>query len=138
MTAGLGNPIALVAHNSYDNGWYDPIGRVTWPYFRIPSVMGTGLLVHRATTAGLPMLVGVTLLLVAGLPTARQRRAGWRDRPLLIGLAGLLGAMLAPFHFFFFPAGLLLAFLWAACGGRLLDRDTPRNAALFPSVRVRP
>ncbi|TMB84207.1 MAG: hypothetical protein E6J39_04600 [Chloroflexi bacterium] len=131
VTAGLGNPIALVAHNSYDNGWYDPIGRVTWPYFRIPSVMGTGLLVHRATTAGLPMLVGVTLLLVAGLPTARQRRAGWRDRPLLIGLAGLLGAMLAPFHFFFFPAGLLLAFLWAACGGRLLDRDTPRNAALF-------
>ena len=131
VTAGLGNPITLITHNSYDNAWYDPIGRVTWPYFRIPSVMGTGLLVHRATVAGLPMLAGAVLLLVAGLPTARRRLAGWRDRPLLIGLAGLLGAMLAPFHFFFFPAALALAFLWVALGRRLFDRDTPRNAALF-------
>ncbi len=131
VTAGLGNPITLITHNSYDNAWYDPIGRVTWPYFRIPSVMGTGLLVHRATVAGLPMLAGVMMLLVAGLPTARTRRAGWRDRPLLIGLAGLLGAMLAPFHFFFFPAALVLAFVWVALGRRLFDRDAPRNAALF-------
>src|SRR5437588_8579741 len=93
--------------------------------------MGPGLLVHRATGSVLPMLSGVVLLLVAGLPTARRRRAGWRDRPLLIGLAGLLGAMLAPFHFFFFPAALLLAFLWVLFGGRLFDRDAPRNAALF-------
>ncbi|TME30716.1 MAG: hypothetical protein E6I62_08500 [Chloroflexi bacterium] len=131
LTNGLGDPVQLITHNSYDNAWFDPIGRVTWPYFRIPSVMGTGLLVHRATTAGLPMLVGVVLLLVAGLPSARRRRAGWRDRPLLIGLAGLLGALLAPFHFFFFPAALLLAFLWVLSSERLLDRDTPRNAALF-------
>jgi hypothetical protein len=131
VTAGLGDPLTLITHNSYDNAWYDPIGRVTWPYFRIPSVMGTGLLVHRATTAGLPILIGGVLLLVAGLPTARRRRAGWRDRPLLIALAGLLGAMLAPFHFFFFPAGLLLALLWATFGGRLFDRGAPRNAALF-------
>jgi hypothetical protein len=61
--------------------------------------MGTGLLVHRATTAGLPMLVGAVLLLISGLPTARARRGGWRDRPTLIFLAGLLGALLAPFHF---------------------------------------
>jgi hypothetical protein len=131
VTAGLGDPLTLITHNSYDNAWYDPIGRVTWPYFRIPSVMGTGLLVHRATTAGLPMLAGTVLLLTAGLPTALRKEAGWRDRPLLIGLAGLLGAMLAPFHFFFFPAALLLAFLWVALGGRLFDRDASRNAALF-------
>lgn len=131
VTLGLGDPVTLITHNSYDNTWYDPLGRVTWPYFRIPSVMGTGLLVHRATVAGLPMLAGVVLLLVAGLPAARKRRAGWRDRPLLIGLAGLLGAMLAPFHFFFFPAALFLAFLWVLLGGRLFDRDAPRNAALF-------
>ncbi len=131
VAGGLGDPIALITNNSYDNTWYDPLGRVTWPYFRIPSVMGTGLLVHRATVAGLPMLIGVILLLVAGLPTARRRRAGWRDRPLLIGLAGLLGAMLAPFHFFFFPAALLLAFLWVLLGRRLVDRDTLRNATLF-------
>ena len=69
--------------NSYDNQWL-----TGWPYFRIPSVMGTGLLAHRATTAGLPILVGAILLLVAGLPTARQRAAGWRDRPAVIALAG--------------------------------------------------
>src|SRR5438309_870384 len=119
MVNGFGDPVALATTHSYDNSWYDPAGGVTWPYFRIPSVLGTGLLVHRATTAGLPMLVGAVLLLVAGLPTARQRAAGWRDRPALIGLAGLLGALLAPFHFFFFPAVPALAVLWAAAGGRL-------------------
>jgi hypothetical protein len=128
---GLGDPVSLVVNNSYDNTWFDPLGRVTWPYFRIPSVMGTGLLVHRATMAGLPMLVALVLLLVAGLPSARRRRAGWRDRPVLIALAGLTGALLAPFHFFFFPAGLLLALLWVVTSGRLADGATPRNALLF-------
>jgi hypothetical protein len=131
VTAGIGSPIDLITRNSYDNAWYDALGNVSWPYFRIPSVMATGLLVHRATMAGLPTLVGVVLLLVSGLPTRRMRDAGWRDRPLLIGLAGLLGALLAPFHFFFFPSGLLLALLWVVIGGRLLDRDAPRNAFLF-------
>jgi hypothetical protein len=128
---GLGDPVTLVLNNSYDNSWYDPLGRVTWPYFRIPSVMGTGLLVHRATMEGLPMLVGVLLLLVGGLPSAGRLRRGWRDRPALVALAGFLGALLAPFHFFFFPAGLLLALLWVVLSGRLLDRAAPRNAALF-------
>ena len=131
VTAGVGSPLDLITRNSYDNSWYDALGQVSWPYFRIPSVMGTGLLVHRATMAGLPMLVGVMLLLAAGLPPRRMRAAGWRDRPLLIGLAGLLGALLAPFHFFFFPAGLLLALLWVVIGGRLVDRDAPRNAVLL-------
>jgi hypothetical protein len=123
---GFGGLATLVTRNSYDNSWL-----TDWPFFRIPSVMGTGLLVHRATTAGLPILVGAVLLLVAGLPSARDRAAGWRDRPALIGLAGLLGALLAPFHFFFFPAFLALALGWVVVGGRLVDRDAPRNAALL-------
>lgn len=121
-----GDLIGLVSANSYDNAWL-----TGWPYFRIPSVMGTGLLVHRATTAGLPILLGAVLLLVAGLPDRRARAAGRADRPALIGLAGLLGALLAPFHFFFFPAFLAIALLWVLVGGRLLDRDAPRNAALL-------
>jgi hypothetical protein len=133
VATGVGDPIALVTGNSYDNSWYDAAGsrEPMWPLFRIPSVMGTGLLVHRATTLGLPILVGSMLLLVAGLPTRRARRAGWRDRPPLILLAGLLGALLAPFHFFFFPAFGLLALLYVLVGGRLFDRDAPRNAALL-------
>ncbi len=126
LAAGAGTPLGLIATNSYDNQWL-----TGWPYFRIPSVMGTGLLAHRATTAGLPILAGAMLLLVAGLPTARERLAGWRDRPWLIGLAGTLGALLAPFHFFFFPVFPLLALAWVLTGGRLLDRDAPRNALLL-------
>ncbi|HYM52621.1 MAG TPA: hypothetical protein VEW45_03945, partial [Candidatus Dormibacteraeota bacterium] len=131
LAAGHGDPISLVTRQTYDNFWYDIQGASTWPYFRIPSVMGTGLLVHRATTAGLPILVGAVLLLVAALPTARARQAGWRDRPRLIALAGGLGALLAPFHFFFFPAFLLLALIYVLLGGRLVDRRAPRNATLF-------
>jgi hypothetical protein len=126
VTAGLGDPISLVIHNSYDNQWL-----TGWPYFRIPSVMGTGILVHRATVAGLPMLVAALLLLVAGLPSADRLRRGWHDRPALIGLAGLMGALLAPFHFFFFPAVLLLALGWVLVAGRLTDRTAPANAARF-------
>lgn len=123
LSAGLGDPLKLIAANSYDNQWL-----TGWPYFRIPSVMGTGLLVHRATTAGLPILVGGLLLLVAGLPSAAQRRQGSRDRPVLIALAGMMGALLAPFHFFFFPAFLALAFLYVLISRRL---DSGRNALLF-------
>ncbi len=126
LANGFGDLPDLVIRNSYDNSWL-----TEWPFFRIPSVMGTGLLVHRATTAGLPMLVGAVLLLVAGLPSRRQRAEGWRDRPALIGLAGLLGALLAPFHFFFFPAFLALALGWVVVGGRLLDLRAPRNAILL-------
>jgi hypothetical protein len=123
---GAGDPLTLISTTSYDNRWL-----TEWPYFRIPSVMGTGLLAHRASTAGLPMLVGALLLLVAGLPSARRRARGWRDRPALIGLAGVVGALLAPFHFFFFPGVLLLALAWVLAGGRLLDAAAPRNALVF-------
>jgi hypothetical protein len=121
-----GDLVGLVTHHSYDNQWL-----TNWPYFSIPSVMGTGLLAHRATTVGLPILIGAVLLLVAGLPTAGQRLAGWRDRPLLILMAGVLGALLAPFHFFFFPVFPLLALGWVVAGGRLVEREAPRNAALL-------
>ncbi len=127
LSAGLGGPLQLIADNSYDNRWL-----TEWPYFRIPSVMGTGLLAHRASTAGLPMLIGAILLLVSALPTARERLAGWRDRPWLLALAGMLGALLAPFHFFFFPVFPLLALAWVLFGRRLVDAHAPRNAfALF-------
>jgi len=124
--SGVGDLPTLVTRNSYDNSWL-----TGWPYFRIPSVMGTGLLVHRATTAGLPMLAAAVVLLIAGLPSARARAEGWRDRPALIGLAGLTGALLAPFHFFFFPAFLALALVWVVIGGRLAERAAFRNAALL-------
>jgi hypothetical protein len=126
VTAGAGDPLELIGRTSYDNQWL-----TEWPYFRIPSVMGTGLLAHRATTAGLPMLVGAILLLVAALPNARDLAAGWRDRPAVLAGAGLLGALLAPFHFFFLPAFPLVALAWTVLGGRLLDRDAPRNAAML-------
>jgi len=131
VTAGIKPPLELIANNSYDNIWYDATGRVSWPYFRIPSVMGTGLLAHRATTVGLPIFGAAVLCLISGLPLARQRVAGWRDRPSMIFLAGLLGALLAPFHFFFFPVLPLLALGWVLYAGRLADRNVPRNAALF-------
>jgi hypothetical protein len=121
-----GDLVELVKRNSYDNQWL-----TEWPYFSIPSVLSTGLLAHRATTAGLPILVAAMLLLVAGLPTARQRAAGFRDRLVLVGAAGLLGALLAPFHFFFFPLVPLLTLAWVVAGGRLTDRDAPRNALAF-------
>ena len=135
LTAGLGGPLELIAANSYDNQWL-----TEWPYFRIPSVMATGLLAHRATTAGLPMLIGAMLLLIAGLPTARQRAAGWRDRPGLIAAAGVLGALLAPFHFFYLPVFPLLALAWVVTGRRLIDANAPRNALvlLAPFVLAAP
>jgi hypothetical protein len=126
LANGQGNLMTLVTQNSYDNQWL-----TNWPYFRIPSVMGTGILVHRATVAGLPIFVGALLLLVAGLPTAGRLRRGWRDRPRLIILAGLLGALLAPFHFFFFPAVPLLVFLYVLLGGRLFERAAAGNAVRF-------
>jgi hypothetical protein len=123
---GAGAPLDLIAASSYDNQWL-----TDWPFFRIPSVMGTGLLAHRATTAGLPMLVAAVLLAIAALPARHRRASGWRDRPALLALAGLLGALLAPFHFFFFPVVPLLVLAWVLTGDRLLEGDAPRNALTF-------
>ncbi len=126
LVGGAGSPLDLVAANSYDNQWL-----TDWPFFRVPSVMGTGLLAHRATTAGLPILVGAVLLVITALPSRRRRGDGWRDRPALLLLAGLLGALLAPFHFFFFPVLPLLTLAWALAGNRVVDRDARRNAGAF-------
>ncbi len=126
-----GDLVHLVTHNSYDNIWYDSQGLVSWPYFRIPSVMGTGLLVHRATAVGLPIMVGAILLLTLALPIRRRLRRGMRDRPYLLVAAGLLGAALAPFQFFLFPALIMLALGWVLLGGRLTGRGSARNAARY-------
>lgn len=131
LAGGQGAPWDLLMTHAYDNQWL-----TGWPYFSIPSVMTTGLLVHRATTAGLPLLVGAILLVVAGLPSARRRRAGFSDHPRLIGLSGLASALLAPFHFFFFPVVPVLVLGWVALGGRLVDRAAPLHALRFAAPYV--
>jgi hypothetical protein len=98
IAAGRGDVFALVSTHSYDNAWFGE-----WPYFRIASVFGTGLLAHRATTFGLPGLVAVALVLQMSLGR----------RPMGVALAGLLAALLAPFHFFAFPATYVVAGLQA-------------------------
>ncbi|MDQ3879507.1 MAG: hypothetical protein M3295_00250, partial [Chloroflexota bacterium] len=126
LSAGLGDPTTLIARIGYDNQWL-----TGWPYFRIPSVMGTGLLAHRATAAGLPMLLSIVLLVVVGLPDRARAAAGRRDRPALLGAAGLLTGLLAPFHFLFLPAAPLLVAAYALTAGRLFDRRALRNAAAY-------
>ena len=49
LANGLGGAWTLLMTHAYDNEWLSG-----WPYFSVPSVMTTGLLVHRATTIGLP------------------------------------------------------------------------------------
>ncbi|HET7168863.1 MAG TPA: DUF2298 domain-containing protein [Candidatus Limnocylindrales bacterium] len=113
-----GNPdiVGLVTHNPYDNSWADG-----WPYFRIASVLGTGLLPHRATTFGLPGLVSVVLLVAACL----GRRPGG------VLLAGVLAALLAPFHFHAFPATYLVVLLWVLFAGGWRRRTVWRDGLLF-------
>lgn len=117
------DPLTLLTSRIYDNQWF-----TEWPHFSIPSVMGTGLLSHRATTAGLPMLIGAVLLLMIGLPRRSALARGAIDRPRVLLLAGALGAMSAPFHFFFFPAVLLLSLAYVVVANRLTDPAAPRNA----------
>jgi hypothetical protein len=110
------DPLNLIAHNPYDNRWL-----TGWPYFRIPSVMGTGLLTHRATTLGLPGLVAVVLLVQVSLG----------KRPTGMLLAGLLAAALAPFHFFAFPAIYVIVLLQVVAARFWTMPRWPRDAALF-------
>ena len=92
-----------------------------WPYFRIASIFGTGFLPHRATTLGLPGLVTAVLLVVTCLD----------KRPLGVLLAGLVAALLAPFHFFAFPATYLIVALYVATTGAWRRPTFLRDAALF-------
>ena len=116
VAAGAGAPWDLIRSNSYDNSWADG-----WPYFKIASVMGTGLFSHRATTFGLPGIVSVLLLV----------RVSLGRRPAGMALAGTLAALLAPFQFYFFPATYLLVGLYAVARRAWRRRGWLRDAALF-------
>jgi hypothetical protein len=116
VIAGTPSIAALVVERPYDNSWAD-----VWPYFRIASVFGTGFLPHRATTFGLPGLVAVVLLVVTC----------WGRRPAGVLLAGLLAALLAPFHFYAFPATYLIAGLFVLTTGRWRERTVFRDSVLF-------
>ncbi len=116
ILAGSGDVVGLVTRNPYDNSWAEG-----WPYFRIASIFGTGLLPHRATTLGLPGLVGVILLVVACLGR----------RPSGVLLAGVLAALLAPFQFYFFPATYLVVLLYVIAKRGWEAPTFRRDAALF-------
>ena len=116
LTAGAGSVVDLVTNRSYDNTWADG-----WPYFKVASVLGTGLLPHRATTLGLPGLVAVVLLIVACVGR----------RPAGVLLAGVLAALLAPFQFFAFPATYLIVGLYVLTTGSWRNRTVGRDALLF-------
>ena len=116
LTAGAGSVVDLVTNRSYDNTWADG-----WPYFKVASVLGTGLLPHRATTLGLPGLVAVVLLIVACVGR----------RPAGVLLAGVLAALLAPFQFFAFPATYLIVGLYVLTTGAWRNRSVGRDALLF-------
>jgi hypothetical protein len=116
ILAGNGDVTALITQNPYDNSWADG-----WPFFRIASVFGTGFLPHRATTFGLPGLVSVVLLVVTCLGR----------RPAGVLLAGVLAALLAPFHFYAFPAAYLIVGLWVLTTRAWRERTFWRDAVLF-------
>ena len=116
LAHGQGSLIDLVTKNPYDNSWAGD-----WPFFRIASVLGTGLLPHRATTFGLPGLVASVVLVHGSLGR----------RPAGMLLAGLLAALLAPFQFFFFPATYLIVLLMVVARRAWRRRNVWRDAALF-------
>jgi len=107
---------SLIASGSYDNTWAPG-----WPYFRIASVLGTGLLPHRATALGLPGLVAAVLLV----------RVSLGERPAGMLLAGLIAALLAPFHFFAFPATYLIVLLYVLVRREWRRPTWLRDALLF-------
>ena len=113
--AGQGSLMDLIAAHGYDNQWL-----TEWPFFFIPSVLGTGLLVHRATAYGLPLALAAILLLVCAFPRRRVSESTGPDRPALLVAAGCAGALLAPFQFFYFPAVPFLFAAWLLTSGRSL------------------
>lgn len=116
VQAGVGSALELVQRFPYDNTWEDGS-----PEFKIASILGTGLFPHRATTFGLPGLLSVLLLVRVSLGRSRVG----------MGLAGILAALLAPFHFYFFPATYLLVFLYALARRAWRRPGWLRDAALF-------
>ncbi len=116
LLAGGSNVVDLLTNNPYDNSWADG-----WPFFRIASILGTGFLPHRATTLGLPGLVGAVLLAVTCIG----------KRPSGVLLAGILAALLAPFQFYAFPATYLIVLLFVLFSGAWRSRTVARDALLF-------
>jgi hypothetical protein len=106
----------LLRSTPYDNTWAD-----NEPRFRIASVLGTGFLAHRATALGLPGVVAVLLLVHASLGR----------RPSGVLLAGVVAALLAPFHFYAFPATYLLVLLYVIARRVWQQPGWLRDAALF-------
>jgi hypothetical protein len=116
VIAGDSDVMKMVGTTSYDNTWI-----AGWPYFKIASIFSTGFLPHRATTLGLPGLVAVVLLIVVCLDR----------RPAGVLLAGVLAALLAPFHFFAFPATYLIVGLYVLTTGAWRRPTVFRDAFLF-------
>jgi hypothetical protein len=117
LQSGSGADItSLITQHPYDNNWED-----AWPFFRIASVLGTGFFPHRATTLGLPGLVSAVLLVVTCLDR----------RPAGVLLAGILAALLAPFHFYAFPATYLIVGLYVVTTGAWRRPTVGRDALLF-------
>lgn len=114
--AGAGDPLTLLTQNPYDNTWTQG-----WPYFRIPSVLGTALLPHRASTFGLPGVLAAVLLV----------RASLRTRPVGILTAGVIAALLAPFQFYYFPATYIIVGLLVLFTGAWRSPTARRDALLF-------
>ncbi len=121
LNAGAGSAWELVREFAYDNTW-EP----GWPYFKIASILGTGLFPHRATTFGLPGLLSVLLLV----------RVSLGRRPVGMLLAGVLAALLAPFQLYFFPATYLLVGLYAATRRAWRRPGWVRDALLFATPAV--
>ncbi len=121
LIAGGTSVVDLVTQGSYDNSWAGE-----WPFFRIASMVSTGFLPHRATTLGLPGLVAVVLLIV----TCVGRR------PAGVLLAGIVAALLAPFHFFAFPATYLIVLLYVLLSGAWRSPTVIRDALLFLAPAV--
>jgi len=116
VMSGKGSAFQLVSQHPYDNGWL-----TQWPYFRIASVFGTGLLNQRATAFGLPAVVAVVLLV----------HESWGRFPAGVFAGGLLAALLAPFDFFAFPAVYLIAGIQLLTRKAWKDPLAWRDALLF-------
>ena len=91
------NAAQLITSESFDNSWAADAG-----YYRIPSVMGTGLLAHRSTTAGLAIFAVAAMLLILA----------FKDRKLMLAV-GVLTALATPFRYFAFAATLAFAAAFA-------------------------
>ncbi len=88
--------LAMVGSRSFDNDWNSKV-------FKVPSVLGVGLLTHRATTVALPAFAAVLLLLALAFENRSPRKAVF---------AGFLTALLPPFQFFALPVAAIAAGLF--------------------------